>query len=91
MVTKEQLKGISLIYLILNNNNNNNNNNKLYLHVRIFSLQANWGHDNLKIYFNTKTQPCLVLFFHLKTTFRAGSPGFLKPKTTMQSKFKIHN
>ena len=28
-----------------NNNNNNNNNNKLYLRVRIFSLQANWGHS----------------------------------------------
>ena len=30
------------------NNNNNNNNNKLYLHVMIFGLQANWGHDKNK-------------------------------------------
>ena len=31
-----------------NNNDNNNNNNKLYLRVRIFSLQANWGHNKNK-------------------------------------------
>ena len=36
--------------IIINNNNNNNNNNKLYLSVRYFNYEANWGTYEIKRY-----------------------------------------
>ena len=37
-------------YKYNNNNNNNNNNNKLYLSVRYFNYEANWGTYEIKRY-----------------------------------------
>ena len=44
---------ISLMNNYKYNNNNNNNNNKLYLSVRYFSYEANWGTYEIKRYICT--------------------------------------
>ena len=41
---------ISLMNNYKYNNNNNNNNNKLYLSVRYFKYEANWGTYEIKRY-----------------------------------------
>ena len=39
---------INEYYMNNSNNNNNNNNNKLYLTVKYFSYEANWGPYEIK-------------------------------------------
>ena len=41
---------ISLMNNYKYNNNNNNNNNELYLSVRYFNYEANWGTYEIKRY-----------------------------------------
>ena len=43
-----------------NNNNNNNNNNKLYLSVRYFSYEANWGPYEIKRYICTAIKSIII-------------------------------